>query len=471
MGDTRTNVAMNAVLELEILLPAAGSRDVRRRLHEQLREAVATGRLAPGVQLPASRALAERLGLSRNTVMAVYDLLLSEGLIVARPGAGVFVAAQAPPADETPSRRTTAPDVPILYNLRPGRPDTASFPYDIWGRLTGRALRQFSRATTTYREPAGHPSLREAIAGHLSFTRAIACTPRDVIVTVGAQQAFDLLARTLLTPERRVVAVEDPGYPAAREAFAAAGARIHPVRVDAEGLVVDELPNDAAVVCVTPSQQFPTGVPMSPRRRAALLAFAAERGAIVVEDDYGGEFRFDDPPLDALRTLNRDGRVFYVGTFSQSLLPALRIGFIVAPEQDRDALAAARERSDWHGPAIEHATLAAFIGEGHLARHVRRMRKVYAERRAALLRALEVHCGDRLTPLPAAAGLHVAALPRAPMDVEAVAARAARLGVAVETLAGFALRRPAPSGLVLGFGQIDVARIDPAIARLAEAIG
>jgi GntR family transcriptional regulator/MocR family aminotransferase len=295
---------MNAVLELDIQLPAAGSRDVRRRLHEQLRQAIASGRLAPGVQLPASRALAERLGLSRNTVMAVYDLLLSEGLIVSRPGAGAFVAALAPVAVLRPS---TGRDVPILYNLRAGRPDTASFPYDIWGRLTGRALRQFSRATTAYREPAGHPALREAIAGHLSFTRAIACSPRDVIVTVGAQQAFDLLARTLLTPERAVVAVEDPGYPAAREAFAAAGARIHPVRVDAEGLVVDELPDDAAVVCVTPSQQFPTGVAMSPRRRAALLAFAAARGAIVVEDDYGGEFRFDDPPLDALRTLDRPG--------------------------------------------------------------------------------------------------------------------------------------------------------------------
>jgi GntR family transcriptional regulator/MocR family aminotransferase len=464
---------MNAVLELEIQLPAAGSREVRRRLHEQLREAVASGRLAPGVQLPASRALAERLNLSRNTVIAAYDLLLSEGLIVSRPGAGVFVAAQPQPStEEAPPRRGAASEVPILYNLRPGRPDTASFPYDIWGRLTGRALRQFSRATTSYREPAGHPALREAIAGHLSFTRAIACSPGDVIVTVGAQQAFDLLARTLLTPERPVVAVEDPGYPAAREAFAAAGARIHPVRVDAEGLVVDELPGDAAVVCVTPSQQFPTGVAMSPRRRAALLAFAAEHGAIVVEDDYGGEFRFDDPPLDALRTLDREGdRVFYVGTFSQSLLPALRIGFIVAPGQGRDALAAARERSDWHGPAIEHATLAAFMAEGHLARHVRRMRKVYAERRAALLRALEVHCGDRLIPLPAAAGLHLAALPRTPMDAQIVAARAARLGVAVETLENFAIARPAPSGLVLGFGQIDVVRIDPAIARLAEAIG
>jgi len=468
--DTRTKAAMNAVLELDIQPPAAGSREVRKGLHAQLRQAIASGRLAAGVQLPASRALAERLGLSRNTVMAVYDLLLSEGLVVSRPGAGVFVAARAPVAPLQPVARET----PILYNLRPGRPDTASFPYDIWDRLTGRALRQFSRATAVYREPAGHPALREAIAGHLSFARAIACSPREVIVTVGAQQAFDLLARTLLTPERPVVAVEDPGYSAAREAFAAAGARIHPVRVDAEGLVVDDLPDDAAVICVTPSQQFPTGAPMSPRRRAALLAFAAERGATIVEDDYGGEFRFAAPPLDALRTLDslddHGGRVFYVGTFSQSLLPALRIGFVLAPERDRERLAAARERSDWHGPAIEHAALAAFIGEGHLARHVRRMRKVYAERRAVLLRALDARCRDRLIPLPAAAGLHVAVRSRAPMDAEVAAARAARLGVAVETLESFAVAHAAPPGFVLGFGQIDAAAIPTAIARLAEAI-
>lgn len=458
---------MNAVLELEIHLPAAGSREIRRRLHEQLRAAILSGRLAAGVRLPASRSLAQALGLSRNTVMLVYDLLLSEGHIVSRPGAGVFVAAAARPG-LSPAKAAAEP---VLYNLLPGRPDTASFPYDIWGRLTGRALRQFSRASASYREPAGHPALREAIAGHLSFARAIACEARDVIVTVGAQQAFDLLARTLLTPERRVVAVEDPGYPAARDAFAAAGAQVRAVPVDGEGLVVDALPDDAAVICVTPSQQFPTGAAMSPRRRAALLAFAAERGAAVVEDDYGGEFRFDDAPLDALRTLGRQARVFYVGTFSQSLLPALRIGFVVAPDQDRAALAAARERSDWHGPAIEHATLAAFIAEGHLARRVRRMRKVYAERRAAMLRAIEVHCGGRLRPLPAAAGLHVAALIETSAPAAAVVVDARRLGVAVESLASFAVERPAPPGLVLGFGQIDVTGVDPAIARLAEALG
>lgn len=458
---------MNAVLELELelKLPAAGSRDVRRSLHEQLRQAILAGRLAPGVQLPASRALAEQLGLSRNTVMAVYDMLLGEGCLVARAGAGTFVA---PVALEAKAGGQPRPAEAVAYNLRPGRPDATRFPFDIWGRLTGRALRRYARDPAIYREPCGHPALREAIAGHLSFARAMACAPQDVIVTVGAQQAFDLVVRVLTPSHRRVVAVEDPGYPAARAAFAAAGADVRPVPVDDEGLVVDALPPDAAMICVTPSQ-FPTGATLSPRRRQALLAFAAARDAVVVEDDYGGEFRFGGPPLDTLRTLDRDERVVYVGTFSQSLLPALRIGFVVAPGRFRAALTEARAHSDWHGPAIEHATLAAFIAEGHLARHVRRMRGVYAERRATLLNALARDCGDLLAPVAPAAGLQLAARLAEGFDAEAVVRQAALSDVAVESLSVFTAQG-APSGLALGYGQIEAGRIDEAVALLAEAI-
>jgi len=452
---------MSAVLELGLKLPDAGSRHVRRELHEQLRAAILCGRLAAGVQLPASRALAGDLGLSRNTVTAVYDLLLSEGLIASRPGAGTFVTA---------ASRTTGPrretQALIRYDLRPGLPDSSSFPFDIWGRLAGRALRRFARAPSGYREPAGHPALREAIAGHLSFARAIACDAEDIVVTVGAQQGFDLIARTL--GPGAVVAVEDPGYPATRAAFAAAGAEVRAVPVDAEGLVVDALPPDAAAVCVTPSQQFPLGAPMSEARRASLLAFAARHDAVIVEDDYGGEFRFGGAPQPPLFALAPD-RVAYVGTFSQSLLPALRIGFVVAPPALRAALAEARALSDWHGPAIEHATLAAFIAEGHLARHVRRMRKVYAARRAAMLEALG-RCADRLEVVPGAAGLHLAVRLR-DGDAAAVARHAARLGLQVETLAYFAAERPAPQGFALGYGLIEAARIDEAIQLLREATG
>jgi GntR family transcriptional regulator/MocR family aminotransferase len=461
---------MSVVLELALLLPPAGSRDVRRRLHEQLRAAILDGRLAAGVQLPASRALAEQLSLSRNTVVAVYDLLLSEGHIVSRTGAGTFVAETfvaggAAKASLEPAARPTA-----AFNLRPGRPDTSGFPFDIWGRLTGRALRQFSRAGGAYREPAGHPALREAIAGHLSFARALACAPEDVIVTVGAQQAFDLLARTLVTPGRRTVIVEDPGYPAAREAFAAAGADVIPVPVDREGLVVEALPEAAALICVTPSQQYPLGASLSAARREALLAYAARNDALIVEDDYGGEFRFDGAPVAALRAQDRDGRVIYVGTFSQSLLPALRIGFVVAPARARAALLAARERSDWHGPAIEHAVLAAFIADGHLARHVRKMRRIYAERRTALLAALAEHGGDLLDPIPAPAGLHLTALLRVPVSAVEVVRRAAKLGVALDALDTYAAGNTATPGLVLGFGQIEAARIDEAVRILVRAI-
>lgn len=455
---------MTAVLELGLALPDTGSRHIRRELHRQLRDAIAAGRLVPGLQLPATRALAQELRLSRNTVMAVYDQLLSEGLIVTRPGAGAFVAAaEAPAAPGGPAAQ------PIRYDLRAGLPDTASFPFDIWGRLTGRTLRQFARASSGYRAPAGHPALRHAIAGHLSFARALACGPEEAIVTVGAQQAFDLVARTLVTPVRPVVVVEDPGYPATRAAFAAAGADVRPVPVDAEGLVVEALPDDAALVCVTPAHAFPMGVPLSPRRRAALLDFAARHDALILEDDYGGEFRPGGPPLEPLRAAAPD-RVVYVGTFSQSLLPALRIGFVLAPPTARAALIAARELTDWHGPAIEHGALAAFIVEGHLARHLRRMRKVYAQRHAALLAALAMHASDLFDPLPAAGGLHITGLARRPMDTGAVVARAAASGLAVQDLAAFgALRRP-PAGLVLGYGLIDAADLDAAIRELVRCV-
>jgi len=412
--------------------------------------------------LPASRALAADLGLSRNTVTAVYDTLLSEGLVVGRPGAGTFVAGGGRATGASPAAVAA-----VRFDLRPALPDSSSFPFDVWGRLTGRALRQFSRAPSGYREPAGHPALREAIAGHLSFARGLACRAQDIVVTVGAQQAFDLIARTAVAEGRRIVAVEDPGYPEMRAAFAAAGAQVRAVPTDAEGLVVDALADDTAVVCVTPAQQFPMGMAMSAARRAALVAFARRTGALIVEDDYGGEFRFDgaaQPPLFA----HAPEQTAYVGTFSQSLLPALRIGFAIPPPGLREALAEARARSDWHGPAIEHAALAAFIAEGHLARHVRRMRKVYAARRAGMLAALDAQ-RDLLDIAPGAAGLHVTALLKRG-DAAGVAARALAVGVRVETLAPFAVARPAAQGFALGYGLIEADDIPAAITALAAAI-
>jgi GntR family transcriptional regulator / MocR family aminotransferase len=440
--------------------------------------------------LPATRSLARALGVSRNTAVASYDLLLSEGYLVARPGAGTYVAnilprpirPRAAADDSQADRRLSAfwrkpppaprPTLGVSYrfDFRLGLSDKAPFPFQVWRRLSARALRALSKAPAAYAEPEGRPQLREAIAKHISFTRAVACQAEDVVVTAGAQQAFDLLARVLVSPGRTVVAIEDPGYPPLRAVFAAAGANITAVPVDDEGLMVHRLPAGTRVVCVTPSHQFPLGLVMSPRRRAALLDFAQAHRAVVIEDDYDGEFRFGGRPLDALQTVDRAGSVFYVGTFSKSLFPALRLGFVVAPPWARGALVRAKQLTDWHGPVLAQDTLAAFIAEGHLARHVRKMRRVYGDRRTALLEALARHGGDRLQPIPGDAGLHLAAKLTVPLEANAVVAKAADAGISLLSLGQFAVRTPAPIGLAFGYGMIQAEHIDDAIRRLAHAV-
>jgi GntR family transcriptional regulator/MocR family aminotransferase len=455
-------------------------------LHGQLRTAILEGRLASGLQLPATRALARQLKVSRNTVVATYDRLLSEGYVVSRPGAGTFVAQAArrkrarpslSKADMrlSPAWRGAEPllkpsNFAVTYNFRLGAPDLSLFPFDIWRRLMGSTIRSLSRAPVFYGNPAGLPELREAIAGHVSFARAVACVAEDVVVTSGAQQAFDLLARILVTPQKTVVAVENPGYPPTRAAFARAGAIIRGVPVDEEGLRVAELPRDVNVICVTPSHQFPLGVPLSPARRAALLDVAARQGAVIIEDDYDGEFRFEDRPLDALQTRDDHASVFYVGTFSKSLFPTLRQGFVVAPPWATEALVSARQLTDWYGPGIDQKSLAAFISQGHLARHVRRMRKVYETRRGLLMEAVAKHCAAYLAVLPSYAGMHVAVRLKRHASSSVIVARAADAGIAVLGIEPMAHAPPVMAGLVLGYALIPDELIDPGIRRLAQIL-
>lgn len=479
---------MDPVFAFPITLPPPGSRRLLRALHEQLRGAILDGRLKPGLRLPATRALAAAFGISRNTAVAAYDLLLGEGYVEARAGSGIYVAnvmprraerriAKADPSGDrrlatfwrnpppAPNRATRSTD-DARFEL--GVPDPQWFPFDVWRRLAARALRTASRGPASYDDAQGRPALREAIARHVSFARAVSCGSDDLVVTAGAQQAFDLVARILVTPGRTVVAMENPGYPPARAAFAAAGATLAPVRVDAEGLVVEAIPANARIVYVTPSHQFPLGVALSTRRRTALLEFAQRSGAIVVEDDYDSEFRYGDRPLDALQTLDRADCVFYVGTFSKSLFPAIRLGYVAAPAWARPALVAAKRCTDWHCATHAQDTLAAFIAEGHLARHVRRMRQIYAQRRQTLLDVLAADFAPWLTVLPASAGLHLSALLRKPPDAAALAQRARELGVG--TLAAYHVGKGAPSGLVFGYGAIDDRKIAPALKALRRLL-
>jgi GntR family transcriptional regulator / MocR family aminotransferase len=479
---------MEPMFELALSLPPSGSRQVLRALHSQLRAAIVDGRLKPGLRLPPTREMAAAYRVSRNTVVAAYDLLLTEGYLTAQRGAGTFVAAalprkrdvrRAPSAPGTDRRlaefwRTAAPLASSsagpapAFDFRMGTPDIKAFPFEIWRRLYGRALRTLAKAPRRWENPQGRERLRIAISGHVSFTRAVACGPEDVVVTSGAQQAFDLLARLLVTPGRTTVAVENPGYRPARVALAAAGARFAPVPVDADGMLVAKLPRHARVVCVTPSHQFPLGCVLSTERRVALLEFARKQGAVVIEDDYDGEFRFGGRPLDALQTLDRDESVFYVGTFSKSLFPAIRVGFIVAPAWARPALVAAKQAAEGPHSILAQEALADFISEGHLARHVRKMRRVYAERRGALLEGLAQI--PWLEPVPSVAGLHLAAFTQSGLDADALEARALEQGVGIRSIRGDYTGKAGRGGIGFGLGAISRQQIEAAMPILRRLV-
>lgn len=468
-----------------IHLPDRASGQLQHALHEQLRASILEGRLRPGLRLPSSRDLARSLGVARITVVAAYERLQAEGYAVARRGTGTFVAewvghvataaaaAGAPGARPPFNRYAPACPAPAYapagtapINFSVGTPDVRELRFDIWNRLGNRAMRDLCRRGDDYGPPHGIPALREAIAHHVSFSRAVSAHAGNIVVTSGAQQAFALLAQVFVTPGETTAAVEDPGYAPAAEAFAAAGARVARVPVDPEGIRVDRIPPSARLIHVTPSHQFPLGMALSSRRRTALLEFARDNEAIVVEDDYDSEFRFGGRPLDALQTLDRTQRVFYVGTFSKSLFPSLRIGFIVAPPWAVEALAAARRRMDWHTPTLAQETLAAFMAQGHLARHVRRLRRVYAERRTSIIDHLRHGMDAWLRPIPGDAGLHITAMLRPGLKAADVAGLALARGVVVHPVSS-----PAGlEGLALGYGAVDTAGIRQGLDTLGQLL-
>lgn len=469
---------------------SGGQHPRTRRLHEQLRTAILDGRLAAGAALPSTRQVAAGLGIARNTVIAAYDLLVAEGYVVPRAGAKAVVADIATRAHVRPAQRRDAGGDERLNpywrqasanalrssrvlpprSFRLGVPEHRYFPHGIWRRLMAQSLRTWSKTAFGYPPSQGIPVLREAIAKHVAFARAVACTAEDVVVTSGAQQAFDLLARLLVTPGHTRVAMEEPGYPPVRAAFAAAGARLVSVPVDDEGLRVDQLPPGVRVISVTPSHQSPTGAALSLRRRAELLEYARTHDTAIIEDDYDGEFRYGGRPLDALQTLDREARVFYVGTFSKSLFPSLRKGFVVVPPWARDAFIAVKHVADSHCDTITQSVLAAFIRDGHLARHVRRMRPIYAARRDALLAALREELSPWLEPIPSEAGLHLAARLRDPAQADRIIAKARQHAPGVQSIAEYAVSPPEHPALAFGYGVIDEEDIAPALQRLRRAL-
>jgi GntR family transcriptional regulator / MocR family aminotransferase len=489
------------VTNLLIRIDTRARETLQQQIYREIRRAILSGVATPGARLPSSRALAEDLNVSRTTAVLALEQLLAEGYLAARRGAGTFVAKDLPddlPPFHTHGRARTRgrPSHPSRLPLsrrgaaltaapqgarrldgpprafRIGTPGLDLFPVRLWQRLVNRHLRSITTAQLDYGDPAGFWALREAIAGHVQTARGTQCGAEQVAVVAGAQQGLDLVCRLLLDAGERAW-MEEPGYPGARSALLGAGARIVPVRVDAEGLDVDagaRQAGGARLVYVTPSHQYPLGVPMSLRRRLALLRWAGAAGAWVVEDDYDSEFRYQTRAIPCLHGLDTEGRVIYIGSFSKTLFPALRLGFLIVPVALQERLVAGRRAADQHPPVLDQAVLADFIIDGHFARHLRRMRTVYRERLEALAAAMDRVCDGVLRLRPVRTGLHAIA-DLDGVDADRVAHEAITRGVEVTPLAAyFARPAKAPNGLVLGFAAVRPDVLRRGAERLAAAI-
>ena len=473
---------MELALNLDLTAEAEGGRGLSNRLYRELRKAVLEGRLGSGDKLPSTRDLAVSMALSRNTVSEAYERLVREGYFEGRHGSGTFVTGNGPEvarktsrlpaavpelsdwARRLPGTRSIVPGRELVYDFRPGLPEFRSFPIEVWRRLAAKSLRVLSNDVGAYGDAAGQPGLRAAVARYLSHSRAVHCDGGDVFICNGSQQALDLLGRILIEPGTRV-AIEDPGYTPALSVFRAMGAKVLGVPVDGEGMVVERLPQGVKVVYVTPSHQFPLGVTMSLARRKALLTWAKRTGAVIIEDDYDSEFRFGGRPLESLQGLDRSGTVIYLGTFSKVLFPGLRLGYVVVPPWLQEPFVAAKWITDRHTSALEQSVMTGFIADGHFGRHLRRMQRMYGERRHALLGALEQWISGYLSVLPSHAGLHVAGMLAKGIDADELVARAGEAGVGLYSTAPFYLG-PCTPGLIFGYAPCSVEDIQEGVRRL-----
>jgi GntR family transcriptional regulator/MocR family aminotransferase len=481
--------------QILVRLDASSPESLQAQLCAGLRRAIRAGVLGPGHRLPSSRALAADLRISRTTAVLAYDQLIAEGILATRAGSGTFVAA-IPGArgslPAAPGRRATAhpalsrrgaalaamPSIALKLGGAPrpfrlGTPALDLLPLPAWTRIATRRLKAITLAQLDYRDPAGELPLRTAIAEHVRRVRGAACTADQVIVVAGAQHGLELICRLLLDPGDRAW-LEEPGYTGARAALAGAGARNVPVPVDGEGLDVAagiRRAPKARLAYVTPSHQFPLGLPMTLPRRLALLDWARRARAWVVEDDYDCGFHYGSQPIPCLQGLDADGRVIYVGTFSKTLFPALRLGYVIVPSDLAGAMATARSASGFHPPVLDQGVLAELMDAGIFERHLRRVRRAYRLRLAALSEAAARHGRGLFTLRPITTGLHAIADLHG-VDDEAAFREALAHGVEVMPVSTYYVdRRRAPRrGLVLGFGSVRPELLDAGMARLAAAV-
>lgn len=443
-------------------LDRSQSAPIYRQLYQRFRESIADGRLRPGDRVPAVRALAAELNLARGTVEAAYQLLIGEGYLVARGAAGTIVTPQLAPVS-SPMHR--APVASTTYQathfgtlplaLQMGLPALDAFPRKLWTRLAGRQLRQAGLEGLVYPDSRGYAPLRAAIASYLGISRGITCQPDQIFVCAGYRACLDLINHTLMR-QGEACWLEEPGYFMARNALLEAGMQLVPVAVDDQGLDVAQgiaRAPDARFAVVTPTHQSPLGVSLSLPRRLALLDWANRQGSWIIEDDYDSEYRYQGKPLPALKSLDQQGRVLYTGSFSKVLFPGLRLAYLVVPAEQVQAFARQADRLHNHCPHLLQATVTAFLNEGHFARHLSKMRSLYARRRRWLVDALYQQFGDRLQINPQAGGMHLVAGLGEGDDTE-LAQRARTVGIAVEPLSQWYLEAKPRHGLILGFTNI-----------------
>jgi GntR family transcriptional regulator/MocR family aminotransferase len=477
-----------------IAIDRKNPKPLHKQIYDSYRASVVAGSLRPGERVPSTRALASELGVSRLPVLNAYAQLLAEGYFESRVGAGTVICTSIPDkfSQSTSAQRPVARSGPrpvarrtqILPPLKSspwlqgwgafgvGRVAYDEFPLQVWSNLVARHGRNMRAASFHYSDPMGSMALRETIASYLRTARSVRCEAKQVMIVGGSQQAIEISARVLLDPGNSVW-VEEPGYSLARDAFALAGCTLVPVPVDKEGLDVAagirQCPTARAVL-VTPSHQFPLGVTMSAQRRLQLLRWAHDAGSWIIEDDYDSEYRYDSSPIASLQGLDENARVIYIGTFSKVVFPSLRLGYIVIPSDLVDRFVVMRRTTDLGCATLYQDVLTDFIGEGHFARHIRRMRVLYRERRTALVESLSKELGSMVEVLGADAGMHLTVTLSNGGNDREIAERAARQGLWAWPLSASYLGNTARPGFILGFGSAAAADIPSAVQKLRNLL-
>lgn len=456
-----------------LLLDRALPLSLQAQLTAALRNLLLAGQGFSGARLPSSRLLAQELSVSRTTIVSAYDQLISEGYLRTKTGGGTFVADHLPHLS-SPQRRPEVPPEPSRGWLpfHPGVPDQTIFPYRRWSRHLERAWANPARDLLARPDPFGWYPLRQAISAHLGAWRKLECRPEQVMITSGATEAFDLVFQGLLEPEQ-TVAVEDPGWPVMRHVLELNKAQVSPVRIDANGLDAARITPSASVAIVTPSRHYPTGTAMPLARRMALLEWAEKAPALIIEDDYDSEFRYQGHPLPSLAGLDHLQRSIYLGSFSKLLSPALRIGYLVLPEKLVPKAKAYVTRFGARASLVPQPALATFMDSGEFAVHLRRMRRTYAKRQHCLVSQFE-QCADVLDVRPDPSGMHICAslgqrLLHTVTDQDIVAAAKAQ-SLHLRALSSHCSLSAPPQGLILGYAAFDETALVPAARRLRQIL-